>query len=179
MAYKRVSPQPVVEGGTGAQTFTAHSVLLGQGTSAVTALGAATDGQLVIGSSGINPVLATLTPGTGISISNTAGAITISATGTTTLTYTLVNTTPYVVLSTDEYLGVDSSGGAITIQLPNAPVTGRTYTIKDKTGSSATFNISVTTVGGVVTIDGGTSFVMNTTYQSIDVIFNGISYEVF
>ena len=31
MAYKRISPQPVVEGGFGASTLTAHGVLLGEG----------------------------------------------------------------------------------------------------------------------------------------------------
>lgn len=179
MAYKRISPQPVVEGGTGAQTFTAHSVLIGQGTSAVTALGAATDGQLVIGSSGVDPVIATLTAGTGVSITNGAGSITISASGTETYNYVSTNTSPYVVGATDEYISVDSSAGAITVQLPNAPATGRVYYIKDQKGSAATHNITITTVGGVVTIDGGTSFVMNTAYESASVIFNGTSYEVF
>lgn len=62
--------------------FTAHSLLLGQGTrGTLTALGAATDGQLPIGSTGLDPVLATLTPGAGIAIANAAGSITISATG--------------------------------------------------------------------------------------------------
>jgi len=178
MAYKRISPQPVVEGGTGAQTFTAHSLLVGEGTSAITALGAATNGQLAIGSTGADPVLATLTAGTGVSITNGAGSITIAATGTTTLNYMLVNTTPYVVAATDDYLGVDSSGGAIQINLPNAPSTGRVYIIKDSTGSAATHNITITTVGGVVTIDGGTTFVMNTNYESTVVLFNGTSYEV-
>lgn len=93
--------------------------------------------------------------------------------------YTNVNTTPYVVLATDYYLSVDCSGGAITVQLPNAPTSDRIFVIKDRTGSAATHNITVTTVGGVVTIDGSTSFVMNTAYESIQLIFNGTSYEVY
>src|SRR5690606_37970433 len=40
-----------------------------------------TDGQVVIGDTSGTPVPATLTPGTGISIANGAGSITISATG--------------------------------------------------------------------------------------------------
>lgn len=176
MAYKRISPIPIVEGGTGAQTFTAHSLLVGEGTSAIVAIGSATNGQLAIGSTGADPVLSTLTAGTGVSITNGAGSITIASSNN--LAYTLVNTTPYVVLTTDDYLGVDSSGGAIQVNLPNAPSTGRTLTIKDKTGSAATHNITVTTVGGAVTIDGTTTFVMNTAYQSVNVIFNGTSYEI-
>jgi hypothetical protein len=62
-------------------SLTAHSLVLGQGTSAQTALGAATNGQLPIGSTGADPVLAALTAGSGISITNGAGSITIAATG--------------------------------------------------------------------------------------------------
>lgn len=37
MSYKRISPQPVIEGGTGAITLTNHGALIGAGTGAVTA----------------------------------------------------------------------------------------------------------------------------------------------
>lgn len=99
--------------------------------------------------------------------------------GIATLPYTNVNTTPYVVLATDEYLGVDSSGGAITVQLPNAPVVGRVFIIKDRTGSAATNAITVTTVGGAVNIDGATTFVMNTAFESVQVLFDGTTYQIF
>jgi len=122
---------------------------------------------------------ATITAGTGITVTPSANTITIAATGTTNLTYTNVNTTPYVVLTTDEYLSVDSSGGAITVQLPNAATLGRVFIIKDRTGSAAASNITVTTVGGAVNIDGATTFVMNTNRESINVIGNATSYEVF
>ena len=72
---------PVASGGTGAATLTDGGVLLGSGTGAVTALGQATNGQLVIGSTGADPVLATLTGGSNITVTNTAGAISIAATG--------------------------------------------------------------------------------------------------
>src|SRR5210317_93116 len=75
------TPVSVANGGTGASTLTDGGVLLGSGTGAVTALAQATDGQLVIGSTGVDPVLATITAGTGISISNAAGSITITAIG--------------------------------------------------------------------------------------------------
>ena len=71
----------VANGGTGASTLTDGGVLLGSGTGAVTALGQATNGQLVIGSTGADPVLSTLTAGTGVTITNTAGAIEIAAAG--------------------------------------------------------------------------------------------------
>lgn len=66
-----------------ATTLTANSLILGNGTSNVSALGAATNGQIPIGSTGNAPVLATITAGSGISVTNGAGSITISATGST------------------------------------------------------------------------------------------------
>jgi len=133
----------------------------------------------VVTESGDQLGTAVLTAGTGISITPGSNIITIASSGTETLAYTNVNTTPYIVLTTDEYISVDSSGGAITIQLPNAATLGKTFTIKDRTGSAATFNITVTTVGGAVNIDGATTFVMNTNYEAITVIGNGSSYEIF
>lgn len=163
-------------------TQTAHSLAVFEGTSsALTALGAATNGQLPIGSTGTDPVLATLSAGTGITITNGAGSITIATSGLTTLNYTTVNhaATPYTVTATDDYLGVDISGGVVSLLFPNAPSTGRVFYVKDKAGAAATSNISVTTVGGVVTIDGSTTYTMNVNFQAISLIFNGASYEVF
>ena len=71
----------VANGGTGASTLTDGGVLLGSGTGAVTALGQASNGQLVIGSTGADPVLSTLTAGTGVTITNTAGGVEIAAAG--------------------------------------------------------------------------------------------------
>lgn len=72
-------PLPVAKGGTGAATLTDHGILLGSGTSAVTPLGVATNGQIPIGSTGADPVLAALT-GTAkqVTVTNAAGAITLS-----------------------------------------------------------------------------------------------------
>ena len=74
----------VGDGGTGATTLTDHGVLLGSGTGAITPLGVATNGQLVIGSTGTDPVLATLTEGEAIDVTNVAGAITIACEDATT-----------------------------------------------------------------------------------------------
>ena len=93
--------------------------------------------------------------------------------------YTLVNTSPYVVLSTDYYLGVDCSGGAIQINFPNAPTTYTRYVVKDFTGSSASHHLTLTTVGGSVNIDGGTTYVMNNNYQSVQLLFDGTEYQIF
>jgi hypothetical protein len=86
---------------------------------------------------------------------------------------------PYTVLSTDDYLSVDCSGGVVTLKFPNAPTTYETYIVKDRTGSAATSNISLTTVGGSVTIDGQTTYTISSNYASVQLLFNGTSYEVF
>lgn len=124
---------------------------------------------------------ATITAGTNVTVTTGANTITIAAnTGSFTLNYTGVNhaASPYTVLAADDYISADVTAGVISILLPNAPATGRVFTIKDKVGLAGTSNITVTTVGGAVTIDGSTSFVMNTAYQAISVIFNGTSYEI-
>ena len=121
----------------------------------------------------------TIAGGSGISTSASGSTVTISATGVTTFNYTSVTTTPYVVQSTDDFLGVTTSSIAITIELPNAPATGRVYTVKDATGNAVSHNITVTTVGGSVLIDGATSFIMNSAYEATSFLFNGSAYLIF
>lgn len=162
---------------------TANRAVLTTGITGIPVLTAlATDGQVIIGSTAGVPAAATLTAGANVSITNASNSITISANSASiTVAYTSVNNaaSPYTVLSTDYYLGVDTSGGTVTIRLPNAPSIGRIFVVKDKTGTSATNAITITTVGGAVNIDGSTSYTINTNYEAINILFNGTSYEVF
>lgn len=123
---------------------------------------------------------AVLVAGTNIAITTGSNSITISGDPAVIMNYVTVTnaTSPYTVLADDNYISANVTAGTVTIRLPNAPTIGRVFTIKDKVGLSATNNITVTTVGGTVTIDGATSFVMNTAYEAISVIFNGLTYEV-
>lgn len=125
------------------------------------------------GSPGIN---------SGVGAAGTAGIVLITefiSGSVTSITFVNFGMSPYTVLGTDQYLSVDTTGGVVVIDLPNAPVTGRVITIKDAVGNAAVNQITVTTVGGVVTIDGVTSYPMNVNYQSIELIFDGTKYEVF
>jgi len=74
-----VNPLITAKGGTGLATLTDHGLLLGSGTGAVTPLAEASNGQIPIGSTGNDPVLATIT-GTAkrVTVANTAGTITLS-----------------------------------------------------------------------------------------------------
>lgn len=60
-AWGSDDPAEVAKGGTGNATLTDHGVLLGSGTAAVTPTAAATNGQLLIGSTGADPSIATPT----------------------------------------------------------------------------------------------------------------------
>ena len=60
--------------------LTNHALLFGQGTPTIGTL-TLTNGQLAIGSTGANPVAANISAGTGISVTNGAGTISIAATG--------------------------------------------------------------------------------------------------
>jgi hypothetical protein len=208
-------------------TYTAHGVLVGEGTSSIVAVGpSATTGQILqsqgsssdpafstatypatttinqlLYSSSANVVAGLATGNNGVLITSAGGVPSFLADGTTgqVLTATagappswatptsipLVITSvthaasPYTALSTDVFLACQTSGGTITILLPNAPTTGKTYQIKDSNGASATSNISVTTVGGTVTLDGQTTYTINTNYENISVVFDGTNYEVF
>lgn len=116
----------------------------------------------------------------GVSVAGNIGTntLTISVSGIA-FNYTAVSTSPYTVTATDYYLGVNSSAGAITILLPNAPTAYRTFVIKDVVGSSPTHNITITTVGGTVLIDGNTTFIMNTAYESENLLFDGVGYQIY
>lgn len=74
-------PISAANGGTGVASPTAKTLPVAQGASAFTFLGPLTNGQLLIGSTGANPVPATITAGTGINVANGAGTITISTSG--------------------------------------------------------------------------------------------------
>ncbi len=88
--------------------------------------------------------------------------------------------TTYVVLATDYYISCDPTAGAITLQFPNAPTFKRQWIIKDRTGTAATNNITLTTPGGTVTFDGLTSFVMNSNFQANQLLANATpTYEVY
>jgi hypothetical protein len=95
------------------QSSTAKSLLLGQGTAAVSSLGAATNGQLPIGNTGNNPTLATLTGAGGTSVTNGAGSITITGTNCIVTPYNASNTHTFnsATKFVDAYIWGGGGGG--------------------------------------------------------------------
>ena len=80
-ASGKQNPTEAAKGGTGLTSITDGGIMLGSGTGPVTVTAQPTNGQLLIGSSGGDPVLAALTEGANVTITNGAGTITIAAGG--------------------------------------------------------------------------------------------------
>ncbi len=139
---------------------------------------ALTNGQVLIGSTGAQPVAATLTAGAGISVTNGAGTVTIAASGSpaANLSTKLAN---YTMVSTDDVLLVNAVAGPVTITLlASATATsGKSLKVK-KIDSSAN---AVTVVrAGADTIDGDTSYIFTIQYQAAEFIADGgTTYHVF
>lgn len=72
-------PFSATQGGSGVASPTAHGILVAEGASAFNPI-VLTNGQLLIGSTGLDPVAASISAGAGISVTNGAGTITIAAT---------------------------------------------------------------------------------------------------
>jgi len=108
------------------------------------------------------------------------GTLTISGSASS-VTYTNVNhaASPYTVTASDQYLSCDTSAGTVILLFPNSTTASRTWIIKDRLGTSATSNISITTVGGGDTIDGQTTYKIASNYGAVQMLFNSISYELY
>lgn len=86
-----------------------------------------TNGQLIIGSTGATPTAATLTAGTGISITNGAASITISA-ATSGIAWATVSGTSQAAAVNNGY--VTNNAGAVTVTLPTTFAVGDVVTVK-------------------------------------------------
>lgn len=114
---------------------------------------ALTNGQLMIGSTGNTPIAATLSAGTGINISNSSGAITVSTVGAG-FTWN-VATTNTALVKENGY--VANSVSEITFTLPASAAVGDSFRISgfgtggwkivQNSGQRINFGSSLTTTG--------------------------------
>lgn len=153
---------PVIEGGTGSITLTSHGVLLGEGTSAISATTAGTSGQVLLGSTAANPSFITPTAGTGLSITSNATTlaytlstpVSVANGGTNASSLTTTNGTLYfdgtrVVTTTTGTSGqVLTSNGAGAPTYQNASSGGISTLVGDDAG---------TATGATVTLAGGSN----------------------
>jgi hypothetical protein len=173
MAYKRKSPQPVVEGGTGDSAFTAYSVIAG-GTTATGALqnvvGVGTSGQVLTSAgAGALPAWQTL-GGSSITITGdtggglTSGSFTFTG-GTTGLSFGGAGST-----ETLTFAGITANGGTVSLATDATTSTiniGTGAGVKTSTFGSTNSNsattvqsgsgaLAVTSTNGTLTINSGT-----------------------
>jgi hypothetical protein len=145
----------VARGGTGASTLTDRAVLVGNGTDAVTSVGPLTDGQLIIGSTGGDPVAASLT-GTAnqITVTNGVGQITLSTPQdiATTSSPTFAGASIATTGSGTTTIGNTTSGGSVAVR------TSITNTLTLTPGMmTATLGTQTTagTAGGAISMTAG------------------------
>ena len=147
MAYKRISPQPVIEGGTGLSTIAAHDVLVGTGTSPITVVApSATAGiPLVSNGAAVDPSFTTAVVaggGTGRTTLTNHGVL-VGAT-TTAITQLAVGTNGQVLIGSTgadpAFATLTSTGGSITF-----------------TGGANTLNLEVAASGSFVKIQAQTA----------------------
>lgn len=134
--------------------------IVSSNTNAITGLGTLTYGNLTFGgtSSGVNT--STQIP---LVLSNDAIKV-VSASGAS-----------YTTVPQDGLILVDGNVTATIVPLAS-PTTGQRHIIKDNAGTAAAHNITVTPSGK--NIDGAASFVINTNFGSITIIFNATQWNI-
>ncbi len=158
----------VTNGGTGAATFTDGGILLGSGTGAFTVTGQPTNGQLLIGSTGVDPVLATLTAGEGIDITNGTGTVTILGEDATTSNKGVASfvsadfsvSSGAVSLGDDVVKDISTDSGAVTPATHTFTIAGGTGIDTSGSGDTVTLAVDSTVIqtgddpqfGGTVTV---------------------------
>jgi len=139
-------------GAFSAPTLTNHGVIVGDTANAIQSVAVMTNGQLLIGSTGANPVPAALGIGTGLSASGGPGTLTLSVSGgglgwqNQTSSITLVVNQGYFVTSGALNLllpAAASQGDQIKVALRG----GTSWTITQAAGQSIMFGSSTTSVG--------------------------------
>ncbi len=206
-AYSGSPPLLVANGGTGAQTFTAHGVLLGEGTGAIVPTAVGTNGQMFLGATGADPgwqtmsadatlgttgalTLATVNSNVG-SFTNTTltvngkGLITAASSGSplipTTATYT--STTPIAITATNLLTTIVSMAtpAVSVVNLPTAVQTaGFRECVKDGTTDFGANNATVKspTSGTIDGVAGATGKLMNQTHQELCFISDGTNWFI-
>lgn len=102
---------------------TTDCIQIGNASGSLTSLSAATDGQIPIGSTGVAPVMATITAGSGISITNGAGSIEIASSGAAT-EFLSGNDATTAMPSSGVITFTGASGNTITASGSTVTITG-------------------------------------------------------
>jgi len=156
-----------------ASTLTQHAVLLGGASNAIDSL-ALTNGQLAIGNTGNDPSAATLTAGTGVTISNGSGSITISAVGSG-LSWTVVTGATQAMSVNNGYFA--NNAGTLVFTLPATCVVGSVIAVagmNNATGWQIAQNAGQQIFFGAASTTSGTggSLASTKTYDAVYMVCN-------
>jgi len=120
-------PNDVSVASVTATGLTPNGALFASAGGLVSSTTAMTNGQLLIGNTGTTPSVATLATGTGISVTNGAGTITLANTGVTSLTagtgISLSGATGAITVTNTGVTSVNASGGTTGLSFSGGPVT--------------------------------------------------------
>ena len=168
-----VTPLAATQGGSGVASPTIHGILVAQGASAYSPK-VLNDGELLIGSTGADPVAATLTAGSGINIDNSVpGAITISST-TAGSNWVDQTTSPVTAVADSGYF-IDNGATQVVITLPAAPAFGATVRVA---GFSAGGWQILPGAGDAIQIGeaaAATSVTSANQYDAIELVYGGVT----
>lgn len=149
-------PWTVGQGGTGQITLTDHAVLVGSGTDPITPLAVATDGQILVGVTGLDPIFADLTStGSTIDITTGAGTLDIDVSDDVAILYDTDSGTAAAALGTINFVGAGTiatsgAGSTVTITGTTPAAVATSY---DGNSGTATPAVNVLTVTGGTGID--------------------------
>lgn len=118
-----------------------------------------------------------LVGGNSTSTGSGVGGVIVHSSGITfqTITITTATYTCDTNSQSSDCVILVNRSGAVNVTLP-AQVSGRSVTIKDKSGAAASNNITVTPASG--TIDGSSTKLINTNYGSLTLVSDGTNWFI-
>lgn len=125
-------PLGASQGGTGTASPAAHTIPIAEGSSAFTFVGPLTNGQVLIGSTGADPVAALITVSGNLSTTTGAGTFNISTTGAAGFTWNNVSGTTQTIVANNGYIANNAATVAFTM-----PATAAQGTIISIAGQGA------------------------------------------
>lgn len=97
----------------------------------------------------------------------------------TTIVAKTVADTPYSITTADEVVLVDSSGGAVTVNLPTAAsIASKVIIIKDNGGAAFTNNITIGRTGGENIDNVAADWILNANDAAIEILSFGGNFLI-
>jgi len=125
-------------------------------------------GNLTVSGSGNNTLAGALT--------TVSGAF-LTSSGRRVATRSQTTGTSGTITTADEVVIINKGTGSATpLSLNSTTNIGRTVTVKDGKGDAATNNITITPTSGL--IDGASTYVINTAYGAVRLVFDGTNWQV-